>query len=204
LSRDAVVVARAAGKPFCAQRRRNGLDQTTRLAPRGDRVAGITRTSDPVGRNLFRARPLGDFTTRPYGRAPLRRRIDHPRRWFLRIDDPRARVAAFALIATVAIHLSPFALIALIAALLGPLIGARDRALAGQPLLRSCCFRAAVGYEPASLNSQTVNRCALARRRLPQALCSSRRWPPLRRGRHSIAVDFGALRLLVRARALLE
>jgi hypothetical protein len=36
---------------------------------------------------------------------------------------------AFALLAAVAIHLSPFALIALIAALLGPLIAARDRAL---------------------------------------------------------------------------
>jgi hypothetical protein len=38
-------------------------------------------------------------------------------------------LGAFALLATVAIHLSPFALIALIAALLGPLIGIRDRAL---------------------------------------------------------------------------
>ncbi len=37
--------------------------------------------------------------------------------------------AAFALLVAVAIHLSPFALIALIAALLGPLIAARDRAL---------------------------------------------------------------------------
>jgi hypothetical protein len=36
---------------------------------------------------------------------------------------------AFALLIAVAIHLSPFALIALIAALLGPLIAARDRAL---------------------------------------------------------------------------
>jgi hypothetical protein len=36
---------------------------------------------------------------------------------------------AFALLATVAIRLSPFALIALIAALLGPLIAVRDRAL---------------------------------------------------------------------------
>ena len=36
---------------------------------------------------------------------------------------------AFALLATVAIHLSPFALVALIAALLGPLVAGRDRAL---------------------------------------------------------------------------
>jgi hypothetical protein len=38
-------------------------------------------------------------------------------------------VGAFALLAAVALHLSPFVLIALIAALLGPLIAARDRAL---------------------------------------------------------------------------
>ena len=36
---------------------------------------------------------------------------------------------AFALLAAVAIHLSPFALVALIAALLGPLVAGRDRAL---------------------------------------------------------------------------
>ena len=49
-------------------------------------------------------------------------------------------VGAFALLAAVAIHLSPFALIALIAALLGPLLAIRDRALGWAAIAAALLF----------------------------------------------------------------
>ena len=90
LARDAVVVAHDVGEPFRARRRPDGLDQTTRLDICSDRFAGIASASDPVGRDFFRSRPLGDSRRDPVEERRCAAGSEHGRRRFLRID-PRAR-----------------------------------------------------------------------------------------------------------------